>query len=272
MTAKKCGDTSERGTDGQPDPAKTIKAALTTKINAIVCAATHEAERTCAMCGQPGRLYVDDYWQTLCGDHAEGRMFPPVYGQWLDALDNQSIGSGSRKMLTDRVMYFRGVALYSWRTNDVTSQDHVMVDEMPAWLLELAQTGHLAETAPVDKKAYLAEDVGCLVHARAVTLGDAMSLVLPAGCTIHSAQAFAYEAAKWMGMRRVSVDYLVEPKPISIAGGALLREKLQILTREDGEIDVAAYPDNFLRRRAEELEQMAATLREMLRVMEGGES
>jgi hypothetical protein len=45
-------------------------------IREIVARAREQAGRTCEICGEPGRLYPDDYWMTLCERHArqKGRV------------------------------------------------------------------------------------------------------------------------------------------------------------------------------------------------------
>ena len=42
-------------------------------IREIVARACERAGRTCEICGGPGRLYADGYWQTLCEDCAAER-------------------------------------------------------------------------------------------------------------------------------------------------------------------------------------------------------
>lgn len=40
-------------------------------IRKIVAQARERAGKTCEICGEPGRLYPDDYWVTLCERHAK---------------------------------------------------------------------------------------------------------------------------------------------------------------------------------------------------------
>lgn len=246
--------------------ADTIRASVCRKIDAIVELAEREAARTCEHCGQPGRLYSGGYWATLCDEHAEGRLFPPVYGEWLDARDHQSIGSGADNISTERVMYFRGVALYSWRSQEVPDEDYVLIEDMPEWLADLVRVEKVAETRFRGQRACLARDVGRLVRAHSEELREQTRLELPDRARIDPMQAFSFEAARELGVDRVEIEQLVQPRNIAIAGVRLPDGGLRVFKQEQGEIrEVDDYPEVFLEKRVKEFKKMAAILRVMIR-------
>ena len=250
-----------------------MRASLSRKIDAIVQTAKNKAMRTCAQCGQPGRLYSEGYWATLCDEHAEGRMFPPVYGEWLDARDRQCIDSGNGRVFTDQVMYFRGVAIYSWRLKGSGCHDYVLADEMPEWLLDLVRAEGVEKAVFRGASSCLAGDIGRVVKVHAEELCGKASLVLPDGASINPEQAFSYEASKATGMGRLKVEHLVEPSQIAIAGVRMPDGSLRIFKQEHGEIaEVDYYPEIILKKRAKELEQMAEVLRKMLQEIKGNEA
>jgi hypothetical protein len=284
LAAQKVDGTRGDGAKPGQAPAATADAddagaILRAKIDAIVEAAKREAMRTCEHCGQPGRLYAPGYCATLCDAHAEGRLFPPVYGEWLDARDTLSAGSGTHRRVTERVMYFRGVELYSWRSEKDGGRDHVLIADLPDWLAGLLRAENAREVVFQGRPAYDAEEIGRLVEAHAEELREQTKLVLPDRARTDTRQALAYAAAKMIGTERVQVEALAEPGDIAVALLRLADGSCRLFKREYGEIrevaDLAAFPvyaDHFLERRAKELEQMAADLRAMRQaIRESGE-
>jgi hypothetical protein len=189
-------------------------AILREKIDAIVQIAESEARRACQFCGEPGRLYYGGCWATLCDEHAEEREFPPVYGEWLDAHDHQRIG---RDRISERVMYFRGVALFSWRLNGAGPEDFVPVEDVPEWLSDLARGGSLPVATFLGKPAYLADDIGRLVHAHSNDLRSQTEMTLPEGARINPEQAFRYEIARKTGERRPKIEHMVDASTSDLA-------------------------------------------------------
>ena len=149
---------SEDVEDASADEKRKL-AILREKIDAIVQIAESEARRTCQCCGELGRLYYGGCWATLCDEHAEEREFPPVYGKWLDAHDHQRIG---RDRISERVMYFRGVALFSWQVDGAGPEDFVPIEDMPEWLSNLARGVDVPVVTFLGKPAYRADDIGRL--------------------------------------------------------------------------------------------------------------
>lgn len=246
-----------------------IRASICRKIDAIVESAEHETARTCEHCGQPGRLYSEGYWATLCDEHAEGRLFPPVYGAWLDARDHHSIGSGADRIRTERVMYFRGVALYSWCSKGGFENDYVLIEDIPEWLADLVRVEKVVEARFRGERACLAEDVGRLFSAHLEELREQTRLELPDRARIDPVQAFAFEAARALGVGRVEIEHLVQPRSIAIAGVRVPDGGFRVFKQEYGEIrEVDDYPEIFLERRAKEFEKLAANLRAMLRTLQ----
>lgn len=245
-----------------------VRASLFRQIDGIVEAAEKASQRTCEHCGQPGRLYSNGYWATLCDEHATGRLFPPVYGEWLDARESITIGTLADGISTERVMYFRGVALYSWRSHGAPNGDHVLIEEMPPWLVDLVRSENVVETKLRSQKACSAEDVGHLVSTHADRLRDKTRLVLPDGARIDTEQEIAFWAAKNLGVGRVELEHLVQSRGIVIAGLISPDGSYQVFKQEHGETSVVkTQPAIFLERRAKEFEMMAMTLREMLRAL-----
>lgn len=251
---------------------KRMLAILRERIDAIVQIAESEARRTCQFCGEPGRLYYGGCWATLCDEHAKERTFPPVYGEWLDAHDHQRIG---KDRISERVMYFRGVALFSWRISGAGPEDFVPVEDVPEWLSDLARGGNLPVATFLGKPAYLADDIGRLVHAHSNDLRSQTEMTLPEGARINPEQAFRYEIARKTGERRPKIEHMVDASTsdLAIAGVRTADGEYRVFKQEGVAVSEVTYcPEDFLERRAEALEKAAETLRAMFREVERDES
>ncbi|MBL8474602.1 MAG: hypothetical protein JNK71_00830 [Methyloversatilis sp.] len=244
---------------------KRMLAVLREKVDAIVQVAEIEARRTCQCCGEPGRLYYGGCWATLCDEHAEEREFPPVYGKWLDAHDHQRIG---KDRISERVMYFRGVALFSWRLSDAGPEDFVPVEDMPEWLSDLARGVDVPVATFLGKPAYIADDIARVVDAHSNDLRSQTEMSLPKGARINPEQGFRYKIARATGVRRPKIEHMVDALvgDLAIAGVRMADGEFRVFKQEGIAVSEVTYcPEDFLERRVEVLEGQAAALRAMLR-------
>ncbi|MDP3457043.1 hypothetical protein [Methyloversatilis sp.] len=249
-----------------------ILTALRQKIDVIVQAAESEARRTCHCCGQPGRLYYGGCWATLCDEHAEERQFPPVYGEWLDARNDQRIG---KDQVSDRVMYFRGVALFSWRLSGAGPEDFVPVEDMPDWLTAIARGMDVPVLTFLGKPAYLADDLTRVVTTHAIDLREQTEMKLPEGALVNPEQALRYEIGRAIGERRPDIEYTVEPfdSDVAVAGVRSAEGEFRVFKQKGKTVSEVTYcPEDFLEQRAEALEKAADALRAMLREVTRDES